>query len=280
MTREANSGGLPAPPRGPIWLRSWADGISALQRMPAVALTTLALWLVAGTACNWFIAKTASVSSTTCATDWWMQQGIGWTGTFVQILLLTPLLIAVHRYVLLREVARRYSFRPVGRYLPFAAYASLIAIIFAIFTSPLTVAIFATDGINIWWAMVFQIMGVVAGLCGCHRMPILFPAIAIEVPGASIGTAMRQCSGHRCRLVCTLILVSSPMLLMTILAAMLMGLAVEHQVIGEPTGLLTKAAIWDALSGTTALLFGAIYAAMASRFYQVFTTPRLLRNET
>jgi hypothetical protein len=72
--------------------------------------------------------------------------------------LLAPLLIAVHRYVLLGEVRRYYSFRPIGRYLRFVGYAVIFEIMFE-FVVPNQ---WITKGEGVGWFLAIEVTAAIA----------------------------------------------------------------------------------------------------------------------
>jgi hypothetical protein len=97
------------------------------------------------------------------------------------------------------------------------------------------------------------------------RMLILFPAIAVEAPGASWRQSMRQSRGHSLALLSTAFLASLPLVLINILYAVAIIKSPNPE---AAVPFWADAIIWAAV----AVLFGAIYAAMASRLYGVFRT--------
>ena len=109
--------------------------------------------------------------------------------------LMTPVLIAVHRFVVLREVAPRYRLAPVEprfiRFfvwsLAFAAFSLAIGLLEsalrAMSVPPFTVTI-----------IVFSV--VIGGCIVALRLTVLFPAIAVDAPSATARQAFADTRGH------------------------------------------------------------------------------------
>jgi hypothetical protein len=248
MTFESSPAQLsPATSLYSIWFRCWADAIGGIVRMPAVALVTFAV-----------LIPLEAVNSTLVLSGEGKSVVIRLASAIAQAFLLAPLLIAVHRYVLLSEVTRHYSLRPFGRYLRFAGYALIFEVITEIATQFIAKA-------GSYWAFAIQIIGLIVLLYVALRILILFPAIAIDAPGASWRQAMRESRGQSLALLLTVLLASLPLVLIVFVFGTVVAIIASPNPEPSGPGVLPTVA-WAA----AAVLFGAAYAAMASRLYRAF----------
>jgi hypothetical protein len=245
MMFEANPAQL-SPPLYSIWYRCWIDAISSIVWMSTVALVAFVLLipleavnstLVLGGEAKVAVARVAIVT--------------------VQAFLLAPLLIAVHRYVLLGEVTRHYSLRPFSRYLRFAGYAVIFEVVAEIATQCIA------RSVGSFWLLAIQTIAVVVLLYVGLRMLILFPAIAIDAAGIPWRQAWRETQGHSLALLFTALLASLPLVLVNSLYGLV---AIRSPNPEAAVPVWVDAIIWAAV----AVLFGALYAAMASRLYRAF----------
>ena len=248
MTFEANPAGLsPATPLYSIWYRCWIDAISSAVRMPAVALVAFVL-----------LIPLVAVNSKLVLSGEGKSAAIRLVVVTAEAFVLAPLLIAVHRDVLFGELTRYYSLRPFGRYLRFAGYAIIFEIVAEIATQ------WIAKGIGSYWFLVIQTIALIVLLYVGLRMLILFPAIAIDAPRASWRQAWRESQGHSLALLSSSLLASLPLVLIIVLYGAAVIATSPDPVPAVPVW--ARAIIWAAV----AVLFGPVYAAMASRLYQAF----------
>jgi hypothetical protein len=184
-------------------LMSWRDGFAALAAMPVVALGTFAAML--------FSQMTAdAVSIITAADGAWQWQLLRPVLALLYSYLAAPGGIAVSRHVLLGEATRRYDLDPaqlrLRRYFFYSAIIELL--ITASMVSAESIAISDDDD---WTALEF-LFGLSAGIFLLAIvllsvfMAILFPAVAIDAPGANFRNAVRDTHFWRTLLAALLIL--------------------------------------------------------------------------
>jgi hypothetical protein len=231
---------------GPIWFKSWADALAAIKQMPALILTASAA-LAAMEATVLLMFKPAP--------DSWESEVLGFANAIAQGFVIAPVLIAVHRFVLLREITPRYTFRPAGRYFRFAGYATVFEIILeAAQRAPAAVAqLPIPEGAGVIVAAIIPFLILMfTAMC----MVTLFPAIAIEAPGASWSEASRESIRHFWRLLFTLVATFLfgvvPLFCVMFLLSILMPVLMIPFVILLP------------------VFFSSVFAAMASRLYHEF----------
>jgi hypothetical protein len=180
---------------------------------------------------------------------------------FVQGFLLTPVAIAVHRFVLLGEIARYYSLTPSQpRFMRFF----LFTVVFQLLTIvPATLMSFGKEGgigVLIWTlaAAALFIAAVIASL----RLLILFPAIAVDARGADWRNAMADTKGHTWRVFFIVVLTSLPALVVTMPLYFTLSWP-------DAPGLIAGLFLSFAQS-VVGVLSLAAFAAIASRLFAIF----------
>jgi hypothetical protein len=157
---------------------AWRDALRAIEVMPVVAGIAFVLYLVMSLA---ILAINANPYALV-GSPWLPIIAIG--ASIVQAVLLAPLAIAVHRFVLLGEKTNRYPLEPKSsRYLRFVGFAILVKILWLIPTTiqsliPADSGLAGVVGIPAFVLAITVVIIVV-------RRAILFPAIAIDAPGAT-----------------------------------------------------------------------------------------------
>lgn len=112
------------------------------------------------------------------------------------VFLLVPFFIAVHRFVLLDEAQPHYLIEPKSpRTLRF--FGSWIALSLVAFV-PIMIAAAALAAARLldWWSWILIAPLVLLPIVLCLRMTLLFPAIAVDAPGASWINAYHDTKGH------------------------------------------------------------------------------------
>jgi len=237
---------------------AWRDAFRAIEVMPAVAGIAFVLYLVMSLAISINANPYALVGS-----PWLPIISIG--ASIVQAVLLSPLAIAVHRFVLLGEEANRYPLEPKsGRYLRFVGFAILVKILWLI---PNTIeslipaqdnnSALATGLKFLAFVLVITVVIVVV------RRAILFPAIAIDAPGATWSKARLDTKGSSWRVAFVFILTALPILVINGLLAWLWLLLTPQ---AQPSaGSLLFFSVIGAVIAIAAL---CAFAAAASHIYR------------
>ena len=244
----------PTPPS--IWraaVAGYRDAARALSAMPLLALVAFAVGL--GQALTEFILLPADETRDI------FQQVIGYVLTLVWSFLLTPLLIAVHRFILLDEVTSGYPIEPGNpRFLRFFAWSFGLTAAVAVFDF-LTTKV--NDLIPILIVLALFFVGVVFAL----RLVILFPAIAVDSPGATWRSALRDSKGYAWRIFWILLLASLPALAVVLIAIAGVGYTIGLDLAAARASAPFKIFSVVAYAAATAFL-PAVYVAVASRLYQ------------
>ncbi len=187
---------------------AWIDAFRVIAAMPLVAgvaflilfLLSFALWIIPDplvfVTSPWFPVYTV-ISS------------------IVRGVLLAPLAIAVHRYVLLGELTDRYPLDPFNaRYVRFAGFAVLVNLLWSL---PGVIGAYVpnvqqTPGIGASLEIVGTALFVTIIIVVVRRV-ILFPAVAVDAPGATWSNARRDTKGSSWRVAFILFFVALPALI-------------------------------------------------------------------
>jgi hypothetical protein len=173
--------------------------------------------------------------------------------------LLTPLLIASHRFVIrgpdaADEPVMKLSSRKWR-------FFSLSAILIVLLWTPLLIGQrwIASDEATIVSTLLFIAPMIVVTLW----LALIFPAIAVDAPGASVGNALADMKGNFWRIFWVWTFASAPII------ASLLAIFFAQEALTETTGLaLQDVRIASApLLGLLQLAFYVLDAAIASRFY-------------
>ncbi len=169
--------------------------------------------------------------------------------------LLTPLAIAAHRFLLLGEVNDSYRLDTQDpRFMKFFTFLGGLAVV--LFVPRLVGDLFSSPyGASGFGRLVGLILSVVAAVI-LVRNVILFPAVAVDAPGADWRNAMADSKGHSWRIFFILLCVTVPA---GIVAAILMAIFFLLPLIGW--------IIVAAIQAAFGVFIVAATAAAASRLY-------------
>jgi hypothetical protein len=187
---------------------AWADAFGVIVAMPFVAgVAFVILFLLSFTL--WIIPN-----PDVFVTSRWLPVYTV-VSSIVRGVLLAPLAIVVHRYVLLGELTDRYPLDPFNaRYVRFAGFAVLVNVLWSL---PSVIEGYTPDmqqipGIGASLGIVSTALSVTIIVVVVRRV-ILFPAVAIDAPGATWSNARRDTKGSSWRVALILFLVALPALI-------------------------------------------------------------------
>jgi hypothetical protein len=190
----------------------WRDAFGALSAMPVTCGITFVILLVIGALSILFVPGVATGKAGTAL------QVVSIISSIIQSFVVAPLAIAVHRYVLLGEVATGYALDPSSpRYLRFVGFAVLVnmlmivpSLVFAVLPmDDKNIAMGALGGVIAIVLLIFIIIVVL-------RRAILFPAIAVDAPGATWKNARNDTKGNSWRVLLILICVTIPVIAISV----------------------------------------------------------------
>ena len=241
----------------------WRDGLGAINAMPAVAGLTLLILLVISALSAQLMPGPAPVGLEVLL----IVEGI--IAGIIQAFAVAPLAIAVHRYVLLGEVTPRYALDPSSsRYLRFVGFAILAnflmaapGLIMALTTATAgeSTAVTAMAGVL---TTVFTIIAVIVIL----RRAILFPAIAVDAPGASWSNARNDTMGNSWRVAFILLCVMLPVIALSLLPYFLLMWPPREATAGGRIAFAIVSALLQIVSiCTLAAVASHLFRALADR---------------
>ena len=173
-----------------------------------------------------------------------------------QALLLTPYIISVHRFIVLDEVAPNYFAHFGGeRFMRFFGWSLVLTLCFLL-------PALLVRGLPINEAargLVLTVVAIAAIIFGL-RLSILFPAIAVDAPGAKPGNAMADTKGHAWRIFLLGLLVMLPfvavVIFLAIIFAVLLDLADRETVISTVIGSIIETVLLTTFVVLASRLFG------------------------
>lgn len=181
----------------------------------------------------------------------------------VQYFCLTPIMIAIHRFIIRGDVTRSYAV-DLGdaAFLPFFAWIMAISIVFSVVfgaTELLAVKLGASAS-HAMFVTAVLLAAYAAAVWLLLRLIVLFPAIAVGAKGATAGNAFADTGGYNLRLFAIFILSFIPPIVMGVVFALLFG-----------RGAMVRGSvlyvIQDVISAIMAVVVEAIGVVIASHAY-------------
>jgi hypothetical protein len=176
-------------------ITAWRDGFNAIARMGTVAGVSVLLMLVLVIINSFFLLPPPEGGAN------FRFRALTFLVGLVKALLLTPLAIAVHRYVLLGEITRRYSLDPSDpRFVRFFGFSVGFAVLWQLplWLMGLMEAQTRDLATGLLTGIAFVLLVIVTIIIGIRSI-ILFPAVAVDAPGAMSGNALRDNWGNAVR---------------------------------------------------------------------------------
>jgi hypothetical protein len=236
----------------------WRDAFNAIAAMPATCGITFVILLVLSGLSVLFIPQPTIEEG---------GAGIGVINIIagiIQSFLVAPLAIAVHRYVLMGERATGYALDPSSpRYLRFVGFAVLVNLLLLVPSLIITVA--PPEGQNVALAAggglaAFVLFIVI--LIVVLRRAILFPAIAVDAPGAGWSNARNDTKGNSWRVFFVL--------LCTVIPVLAVSLPLYWLLMRPPTVTATTRLVFVVLSTMIQVPTICAFAAVASHLFRAF----------
>jgi hypothetical protein len=188
----------------------------------------------------------------------------GFIESGVQASLLTPYMIAVHRFIILGEVTQRYQLAPrAPRFQLFFLWSLALSLgywvpSFALAALPGVMPYVALAGVGLF-------VIAVAAVIISFRLMILFPALAVDAPGATWDNALADSKGQVWRMLFITLLSGLPA---GIALIVVLAMAASVGLIGEGTPGATGVLLSALLEGAVSTLGLTLAVAIASRLYE------------
>jgi hypothetical protein len=258
------------PPAFAIALVGWRDALRAITQMMPVAVPAFLFTLVAEVALQLLHSHSLAIEFAILPLYW-----------VAQSLVLTPLAIAVHRYVLLEEVTEHYALdRSDPRFQRYFGFAVAVQALWLTLWVWLIIGHFVFGwpalpgepvppeaGEHLGWIL---LVGFAGPMLTCLiivrvtlRAAILFPAVATDAPGAGWRNARDDSEEHIFRMFCAFALGFVPTLLFDAVDDFILTpeQAGSHPAL-QAAGVVVRAA--------KAVLIMSALAAIASTFYVAY----------
>jgi hypothetical protein len=223
---------------------AWRDTRRAVVAMPALAAIALAILTA--------VRLVEALAEATVTG----RPGLILLMSLAQAFVLTPYLIAVHRFIILGEVTQHYPLNPTQerfqRFFGWSVVLLLISSVPILSTQLLRLSI----GLQVVWLLIVMVVILILTL----RMTILFPAVAVDAPGATWSNAIADTRGYALRIfIVGLVSVLPPFALSLLL--------LDGAGVGRPGVSAGKLAAVVA-SGGLGTLTVTLLVVIASRFYE------------
>jgi hypothetical protein len=127
----------------------------------------------------------------------------------VRALLLTPIVIAIHRFVVLGEVTPGYGL-DVGEPAFWHFFAWLFALKVIAGLPYELLGLLQAHGYSLWATALVLAIALIIAIAVSLRLSVLFPAIAVEAPGATAPNAIADTRGQALRLLAIFFLALLP----------------------------------------------------------------------
>jgi hypothetical protein len=243
------------PPIGRAAAQAWRDVGQVMKALPSVSLVTFAI--CAGLA----IAQDTLMPDHQSRLDAKAMLA-DFAVSLAQALLLTPYLIAVHRFIILGEATAHYTLS-LGdpRFLRFFGWSVALAVLAA---APTLLAALLTSSVGARFLIMCII--IVIALVISIRTILLFPSTAVDSPGATLSDAMADSSGYAWRIVFISLLTMLPVIVIAIVVAIV--LAMTRVLSDGPRDLSLSAIASGILLGAFVFLVVTLAVVVASRLYQ------------
>jgi hypothetical protein len=238
-----------------IAIQGWSLGIDAVRQMPVV----IGAGFVAALALN---AVTLPLLPS-------YEEGLS-VGTqllefaqqIVQGFLLTPVAIAVHRFVLLGEVTGRYALNPFApRFFLFFIWTAILQLLVTIPTLPVAIT---GQSEEFDAQFVAVIVSLVVAFYVVLRLLILFPAIAVDARGAHWRNAFADTKGQTGRVFGAILVGAIPFLIVMVPAYVHLGWPTRDN--------FGPGLAFTVLYSAMYVISICVYAALASKLYAAFAS--------
>ncbi len=192
----------------------------------------------------------------------WEQQLAGEALTLAQdaieAFLLTPILIAVHRFVILDKITPAYTV-PVGEPVFGIFFGWLLALEILVGLPFDLLGVLQTLNWSLPASTIAFAVALIVAVGVALRLIILLPALAVEAPGATPGHALADTEGHVLRILALFLLALAPWLAVSIGVVLLLGKGAA--IVGSPLAMLSL--VMGAILQTVTLLLTAVIASYA-----------------
>jgi hypothetical protein len=239
----------------------YRDVVRVLRAMPWLACVALLVLLATSTA-DFVIARYVPLGP---ITQFLKEASLRVAESFF----LTPILIAVHRFIILDQRTERYVIEPRHpRFERFFVWSLLIWV----FTASMSYVVLPLARVDSSLMTSFTITLIAFGaiVFVSLRLTILFPAIAVDAPGATVSNAFADSQGHVLGILFISLVATIPVAAYIFIVGTLLAST------KAATGLRAESYVVVVLGASAQLIGYVLLVAMASRVFQALAD-RVLR---
>ena len=244
-------------PVGPTIIAAYRDLGRLLSAMPALML------------CAFVIILASAAVAELVPQQLWDQgligEALGLAQNALEALLLTPVVMAIHRFVILNKITRSYTV-PIGEGV-FGVFFGWLFALKVLIGLPFG-ALSLLEALH--WPLQATLLGfavaLIAAVAVALRLTILLPALAVAAPGATASQALADSKGHVLRVLAVLFLALAPWFAVGIGGAMVLGRGA--MIAGSPLAmlfLLTSGVLETIKLALTAVIASYAFMALAEQ---------------
>lgn len=251
------SGGAPRLTIGQAAAQAWRDTRAALTALAGPAQIAFFIYLLVSVARRLLLPADPGTATAALLGEFILSIG--------QAFLLTPFLIAVHRFVILGETGR-YTLAP-GEHRFQLFFLWSIALSLLAWAPPFL--LWAFTGVSIAGGLFLMLAGfayIVVATIISLRLIILFPAIAVDAPGATWRNAMADTKGSAWRILFIGLIAALPLVgVALVLGLIALSLGMPKEIARSSIGWTAVTSVFDAAFGVVGFTLAVV---VASRFYR------------
>ena len=203
---------------------------------------------------------------------------LGLVQNAVEALLLTPVFMAIHRFVILDKITPTYTL-PIGERAFGVFFGWLLALKVLIGLPFDVLGLLETSNRSLQAILFVFAVALIAAVTVALRLMILFPALAVGAPGATASRALADSKGHVLQIFAVLCLALVPWVAASFGGTILLGRGA--MLTGSPLGMLflvMSGVLQTVILALTAVVASYVFMALAEQVKRA--TPRRRISET
>jgi hypothetical protein len=212
--------------------------------------------------CAFLIVLATSVAADLVPQRLWDQQlageALGLAQNAVEAFLLTPIFIAIHRFVILDKITSNYTV-PIGEPAFGIFFGWLLALKVLVGLPIDLLGVVETLDWSLPASTLTFAVALIAAVCVSLRLTILLPALAVEAPGATLLHALADTKGHVLQVLVLFSLALAPWVAANIGGVFLLGRGA--MITGSPLAILSL--VMGGVLQTITLSLAAVIASYA-----------------
>jgi hypothetical protein len=239
-------------------ITAWRDTAAAISQMPVVLGVGLSIIVVL------HLLNDTLILPKPVGTTGFGRELLAFVLGVVEGFLVTPVALAVHRFVLLGERTANYRLEPNNpRFQRFFLFTVLLQFIFVIPSAVMGVGDAATGTMQFGVTLIGCVL-IAYAIFVMLRTFILFPAIAVDAAGAEWGNALRDSKGYAWRTLLAIIAACTP-IMVVYLPLFLLWWPIDPTLRSVPS--LSVVVAFAVIEAVVMVLATIVYAALASRMF-------------